>query len=427
MKREEIQRSDDEVSFFAEDSTVGYGVLFVLLIIVGAGIIWWWPSSPGELLWAWEGEQWSHLEALACAMLTAIVGAMIVVIGGFLSDRGRCHWLRFDLRSRRVLVDERWRGFRIELEFPFYLFSSFQVHQPVGQQRWWELGAVLRNGSYWRLRRDEQREKLEGLAEEFNESMDFDGAGSIAELERPERVADVDRGDRRELRWTNRERLATQISMAMAAGLFSVAAALPMILVFDGPGLWFWVVTVAAVVLFAIPLFLVDRSRLAWPFVLGWAIVVVAAIGFWGAHWAYFPLGTLGVAIFSKSAADLIVGLWRAEQHSLVIDRDGETIYEDGILLEADGEAVTISELEGALVNVTEMRPAQVQLMWPGGVDASRRRSLAKADPDTAEGGEPLELDGVGLSLFEMIWLSLVIDDEIRRAGEGEIKNPADA
>ncbi len=417
-----MRREQDRVTFVAEDSTVGYQVLFLFLLFLAAAIVWLWPGPVEQLALPWRRAQWGHLEGLALAALVAIGGALVVVLGGYLSDRGRRHRICFDPSKRKVVVEEWWRGFKVDMEFPFRLFSSFEVHRPVDQKRWWELGAVLNNQSYWRLERSKNRQSLQERAATLNAEMAFEEAesrdcfGDIGDAEDIE----VGRGaGKLELQWFERERPATRVCMAVATIFFSLASLLPVVLVFDGHIEWLWGALVVATALFVFPLVMTRDARMAWPFIIAWLAVVVIAIAFLGANWIYFPLATMGVAIFGSSCLELISGLWGGERHSFRIDDEGR-LYDEGRAIEEKGDPIRAEELEGALVNITEIRPARMSLVWPGGKEYSLALNLGrKCEGDLAEIGEPIEVKGEGLSLFELIWVSLMVDAEISRRRSG--------
>lgn len=413
MKQEEMRREDDRVTFIAEDSAVGYRVLFILLVLLGGGIVWLWPGSTEQLIEPWSHAGWGHLEALALASMVAIFGAMVVVIGGYLSDRGRRHQICFDGSQRQVFIEEWWRGFEIDVQFPFQLFSSFEVHQPVDQKRRWELGVMLQNQSYWRLKRGRDGEALREEALALNQQMAFGGRQASPDLDALERVERIEDEGSLTLRWTARERPATRICMSAATVLFSLACLLPVVLVFDGDVRALWAALILGVGLFVFPLVMNREARMAWPFVVGWFAVVIAAVWLVGANWAYFPLATMGIAIFGSSCRELIAGLWRGEEHSIRIGDKGN-IYEDGVLLEAPEGPVRAADLDGAVVNITEIRPAKMLLVGPGGKERNRARSLAqKLSQESEDTREAVEVDSEGVSLFELIWVSLLVDEEI--------------
>lgn len=416
MEHHEIQREDGRVTFGATDRTIGYGVLAVLLVVVGTSLLWWWPGGFAEFVAPWRVDEFGHGEAVGYGMSIAVVAGLLVVLGGYLSDRGRCHEIEFDAEARSVSIREWWRGVDIDVDVLFERFSSFEVHRPATRDDTWQLGVVLENDSYWRLDRDADRQSLQERTDRLSRQMDFGGDGEFEQIEAPERI-DVQRRDGAvELRWNNYERVSTRIVTSLATILFSAALLVPVLAVFQGAlGLLAGAVGLGAA-LFAVPLFVSWSSRASWPFVIGWFVVVLAAVAGLGAHWAYFPVATAGVAIFARSFAAIVSGLWSPEDHSLVVDEEGR-IREDGQLLEVDGEPVGADEFEGALANVTDVRPPTMNLVWPGGRRENRDGHLGEGHSHEGDEGhrEPIEVEAPGLSLFEVVAAALIVDDAIRR------------
>lgn len=413
MKDEMMNRTEQGVEFSAADSTMGYVVLFVLLAVAGVGLGWLWPGSPAEWLRPWERAQWTHPEAIAYAMVVALVGAVVLMTGAFISDRGRRHRLCFDSARQITEVREWWRGLCVEVSFPFRYFASFEVHQPVGHERRWELGGALKNGSYWRLLRRGNAEELDELSEGLNAELNFGGGDPEAELETPERIEYRRSEGQLDVGWPERELPATRVCSMLAALFFAAAVTVPAVAVFEGKYGWFFALLAAGVALFLPALVGQGKSVASKVSLLLWLAVVIAAVGWLGAHLVYFVLATVGVAIFGRSAADVAARLRRRPIHSVRIDGEGR-IYEDGELIVDDGEPVDAASLEAAVVDITEMRPVQMELLWEGGAQMNLARNLGEASAEDVD-REPLELEMPGLSLFERIWVSLVVDREIRR------------
>lgn len=421
MRHHEMCCEDQRLVFGATDATAGYGVLAVLLVLVGGSLLWWWPGVPGEVVAPWTRRAWTHLGVLGYAMLLAIVAGLVVVAGGYLSDRGRRHDIEFDTGERSCTIRECWRGIELVVQMGFGRFSSFEVHRPVGPDEVWQLGAVLKNGSYWRLDRNESREELEEVARRLNERIGAEEVGVADDVECSDDVDIKREDDRLVIRWDNRERTSTRLLMLAASMLFSAALLAPVLLMYAGGYAALVGAVAVGTVLLAVPLFAPWSARSSWPFVLGWFAVTAGAVGWLGAHWAYFPIATVGLAIFVNSAVAIVQGLWRGEPHSITVDEDAK-IYEDGQLLEEGEQVVVIDELEAAISNVTEERPPTMKLVPAGGGAANTARHLNREYPEDVTLSEPVELEMPGLSLFELAAVSMIVDDEIRQrtnAGAG--------
>ncbi len=411
MNHEPMRRDEGRVIFEAVDSTAGYAVLVVLLVLVGGSLLWWWPGSLTEYVAPWTRDEWGHLETLGYAMSLALVGGLLVVVGGYVSDRGRRQRLVFDANEAVCRVREWWRGIEVEVEIPLGRFEEFRVHRPVGRDDVWQLGLVLDNGSYWRMDRGEDGKALRQRAEQLNDEMEF-GDREEGEVRLAQRVK-MQRGDDGwTLRWTHHECTSTQVLMVVAAVVFSMAVIAPVLLVFEGNYTALAAAVGVAAVLFATPLFAPWSPRVSWPFWAGWFGVAVAAVGWLGAHWAYFPVATAGLAIFANSTASVLSDLFDPPEHSLVIDEAGR-IYEDGESLEADGNLVVVDDVEGAISNVTEVRLPAVELVGEGGRAANRSRQLNEQLPQDVALGEPVELKLMGLSIFEQAVVGLVVDEKV--------------
>lgn len=420
MKHHQIRREDDRVIFGATDSILGWGVFAVLLVLMGGSLLWWWPTPPEQLYAPWQRDNWPVVEALGYGILWALFAGLLVVTGGYLSDRNRRHELTFDPVGRLCEIDEWWRGHRISAAIPFGWFSSFEAHRPVDRRDIWQLGVVLANGSYWRLDRDTERDELQHTAEQLNEQMALgkrDGGPDRPKL--PESIELRREDGELQLRWEYRERLSVQVLTLAATVVFSLAVVAPVALVFEGAFGWLAGALVAASVLFAVPLFASWSPRAGLPFVIGWMGVVVASVAVVGAHWLLFPIASAGLAIFANSAAAIASGLRRTPTHSIRIDGAGR-IYEDGQLLEDDDAPAVADQFEGAVVDLTEVRPPQMRLVKPGGGEQNRSRHLNLEHPEDVAIGEPVELQMPGMSLFELVVVSLIVDDEIARHHQGQ-------
>ncbi len=419
MKHEETRRDEQDLVFAARDTATGYGVLAAALLLVGASMVWWWPGAHIELLTPWVRDQWGHLDALAYTMLVAIVGGLLVVFGGVLSDRGRRHEIRFELDRGVASVVEWWRGIEIAVEFGLERFCSFEVHPPVNDPEQVQLGAILDNGSYWRLDRGADDEGLHELADELRGGID-DDTDEISDPPIPERI-DVERGDEGFVaRWRNRERTTTRALFLVTSLLLAVAALLPVWLVFDGPRGGLAAGVVAAVATLLIPLSLPDVGRTAWPFAIFWFIVAVATVVGLDANWAYFPVGTILAAIFGRSALNIARGFGGGEHYSLEVTPEG-TIRQNGEIVTESGSSIDVDDFEAAIVNVTEHRPPTFVLVEPGGAAHNRDGYLGDGhdhEDDEGKHEEPVELDMVGLSLFELVALSLLLDNECTARGD---------
>lgn len=415
MKHDEIRREDGRVAFGATDKTIGYAVLAGLLVLIGAPLLWWWPAGIGEFFQPWTLDIWDHPQALGYAMTIAIFGAALVVVGGYVSDRGRRHEIEFDADGRRVSVSEWWRGVDVELTLLFERFSGFEVHRPATRDDIWQLGLVLDNDSYWRLDRRSDREPLEKWADRLDEQFDFETSGRMEEVEPPERVDVEERDGRLSMRWTNWEPPLTRAVTTVGMVLFCLAVLAPVMLVFEGAaGLLAGAIGLGTA-LFAVPLF-ADGSRwLAGGFLAAWFVVALAAVAGLGAHWAYFPVATAGLAIFVRSIAATVRGFWDPVEHSLSIDDQGR-IHEDGEVVEEGGEVLVARDFEGALANIDDIRPPTMELVWPGGREHNREGYLGRGQSPEDDHGhrEPVEIEAPGLSLFEVVAVALIVDDEIR-------------
>ncbi len=421
MNRESMERRDDGLVFHGQDSAVGYGVLLLLTAMIGFGLIWWFPGSLKELAQPWTRQEWSHLQALAYTALVAVAAGGIAVFGAYLSDRGRRHRVHFDGSTGRVAVVERWRGLTIELDFPGRLFSAFHVHQPVDRPDRFELGVTTEQGAYWRLLRHIDGEALQEAARELSEeflgvhSGDRSQTPEFSAVGLPRRIERRQRDEAVEFRWHTRERPLTRLCISLASGLFALATTLPLVLVFEDPLGWLMVLLFLASALFGVPLFFGGGKRGVLPFIGAWLGVVVMAAFWLATNFVYFIVASVGLAIFGKSAVHLVQGFWDPELHILRIEEKG-AIYQDGRLLRSEGQTVWADQLEGAIVNVTAIRPPKLVLLPPGEGEENRRRHIG-AVPHHAEEGhdEPLALKTAGLSLFEAVALALAVDSELRR------------
>ena len=414
MRREQMSRDDGMVRFHAEDGAAGYLVLLAACLGAVGGLVWLWPGPLTDLWQPWQREQWSHPEALAYGVLVAIVAAAVIVVGGYLSDRRRRHIIEFDGDRARVQIQEWWRGLKVEAQFPFSVFSGFECRQPVGQSRWWELGVMLETGSYWRLDRSRDAEALTETCERLNREMDFEGTVSVEDLRWPDRIERSEADGATRWSWRRHERPVTRLLIAAATVLLAVACSLPLFLVYEQAPGPLAAAFVMGVVAFGAPLFFEARSRAAWPFLGAWTVVMIVAVVAVDANWFYLPLATVGAAIFGKSALAVIIGLWRPEEQWIEIGA-GHTIEENGQPLEREGRVVTIDDLEGAVADVRQIRPAKMLLVGPGGKALHRARNLGEKPPEELQEQEPLELEMQGLSLFELVCLSVAVDLEIQR------------
>lgn len=410
-----MEYDDEAVVFSGEDSAVGYAVLLVVVVIVASSLAWWFPGSWRELLQPWQRVQWTHVEAMAYALWVAIIAGGISVVGAYLSDRGRSQKLRFDIEERRVQIREWWRGIEVELDVPLSLLEIFEFRRPAERRNHGELGVFLKNGAYWRLRRDRDAEELASMAQRLNREIlpDADEEES-RKFDLPQRIDLFEEHGALQYRWATHERQATRLCLAVAAGLFAVATIFPQVLVFQGALGWLMIALFIGSALFGVPLFFGGGSRGIWPFLLGWFATGVWAVFWVGANGFYFVVATVGVAIFGKSAVHLLFGFFRPEEHVLRLD-EGGGISEDGRRLRDQGRDLEARQLEGALVNVTEIRPIKIVLLRAGEGQENKNRYRGLGPDDPREGAEPVELKATGLSPFEATALSLSLDERLLR------------
>lgn len=410
MKTESVEFAEDRAVFYGADSTVGYLVLAVVVVTTALGVAWLWPGPWDELWSPWTRGSWGIRDSLVLTALVALTGCLAVVLGGWFGDLRRRHWIEIDGAALEVRVREWWRAEEVKVVFPFRIFDEFAVHTPVGEQRFSELGLVLHSGAYWRLLRSLDPDEMERRFEQLREGVEFAAGDPNEGLRPPPRITEEREGGRYCLSWPARERTLTRGLMLVGAIFFAWASLLPVVLLFDGPQWWLAAVLVAGIAAFAGPLFVGFGSWTGWPLVGAWVVLIVASVVGLGANWLFYPLATVGAAIFGRNAVYMGRNLWRGERRSVSIDGEDRILCGQRVVVDG-GEPVEVDQVEGVLVNVTQLRPPEFLLARPGQGSINRRRHLGQpADPV-----EPPTVDISGLSLFEQVWVSVALDEELTR------------
>lgn len=413
MRRERMEHREGQLVFCGEDSTAGYWVLFAVLLFLGGSMGWWWPEAIAALATApWERVEWTHTQVITGSVFLALIGGFFAVIGGYVSDRRRRHEIAIDDFERTVEVQEWWRNLELSLRFPPGIFDESAVKRPVEHREKWELGVVLNNGSYWRLFRGDENEVIEAKSDVDEQAVfntDTDDAGP----ELTDRVEVTTDGNCLRAAWRTHEKLTTRIATLLATICLVAAAFYPALVAFDGIQPANWAAIALGTIAFAGILVIDPDSRAKWPLLGVWFAATVGAVVGFGAHWAYYPIATVLGGIFGVSAGNVVRQIWSPSTHSIRVD--GNRIYEDGDLVEDGNEVIGVDELEGAVANLTEIRPVEILLVSPGGGDTNRAEHLGQKKPQPPEEREPIELTPRGLSPFETIGLSLVLHDWIRR------------
>jgi len=418
MKYEAPIQSDSEVRFAARATTVGYVGLAALLALLSASLLWHWSDQWELLVAPWTGT-WRVHEAVGYAVLVAMVGGFFAICGGAIGDRGRRYEIGVDTDDRRVRIEEWWRKLTIDFELPLSLVQSFEAHRCVGDDGLWQLGALWRNGSYWQLCQSPDGEQLRGIAEALNHDLD-DRGGDRRPLDwNRDRIDVDDSDDGLRLQWTSpRQRLARGL-MLVATLVLAVAPVLPVLLVSQANALWLAVASAVGGLCVGATIAGATQGVYRWLWAGGWLAVSMVAIVAFEGHWLLVVLATVGLGIMGTSAVALARGFSRPETHSLRIDGAGR-FYEDGELVESDGQVALAGQFDAAVVNITGRRPPELVLLDDEQIDDNRRLHLGLEDDPDAGHREPVELELNGLSPFERVGVSLLVDEHLAARSSGD-------
>lgn len=435
MKKETFNREDDRLEFYGEGSMAGYAVAAAIPVLLAGALLWWWPDAIYDLVVApWQRDEWSHTGVITGSVFLLSIGGAVLTLSGFLADRKQRHKITFDSDHRIVSVVEWWRDVKWSLELGGGLFSEVALRRPPEDSEHRELGVVLANGSFWRLFRagklaaTQVKEWLEEIIDQLpsadSAAPEFPSVDSPPP-ELPERIDVDDREGLFQVSWYDRERTSARVASSIALLWFTAGAVHPVLVAFDGSDPLLWAALVIGAVAFGIPSYSEANPSVKLICLAGWVALIVTAVAWLGAHWAYYPIATMGLALFSAFATDIVAGFSLPARRSIRVEND--RLYHNGQLVEhPGGNPVDATQLEAAIVNLTEIRPAKMKLVGPRGKETNRAEYLDEPEPQPPEPFEPIELAPQGLSPFELIALSLVIDDRLESRSEKPESNSAD-
>ena len=412
-----IQR-DSEFRFAARATTVGYVGLAALLALFAASLLWHWSDQWEVLVAPWTGT-WRVHEAVGYAVLVAMLGGFFAIAGGLVGDRGRRYEIGVDTDRRQVRVEEWWRKLTIDFELPLSFVQSFEVHRCVGDDALWQLGALWRNGSYWQLCQSRDAQQLRSIAEALNRDLDDeDGDRRSLDWER-ERIEVDEDDDGLRLQWASPLQPLSRGLMLVATAILSVAPVLPVLLVSQARPVGLAAATAVGGLFVGATIAGATRGVYRWLWAGGWLAVCIVAIVVFEGHWLLVALATVGLGVMGTSAVALARGFGKPESHSLRID-DAGRFYEDGELVESDGQVALAGQFDAAVVNITGRRPPELLLLDAGQIDDNRRLHLGLEDDPDAGHREPVELELKGLSPFERVGVSLLVDEHLAARPTGD-------
>lgn len=418
MKRVIEEDGENRFTVTVDGADRAFLALSMIAVSVAMVMTLLWPGDLRQLVAPWRLHDWGHSAALVYSLMLVLVGVSAAFLGMYFGEWKRAFRICFDGDKKKVITEEWWQGKEIETTFDLGWFSSVQLHQKDDE---WRLGVVLENGSYWLLLVADERHKLEGVAQRLESLLDrADGVPDSS----PEPPAPVDikaDGDSFEATWKDRSHRGAKLGLVALTTLCTVAAGLPAVVMFDGP-LW-WLA--GALALAVAPLGLVATmdwktrgNSIAFGASLG---AVVAAVFVVEAHWVYFPMATLGVWVAGSYAVSGLVGLWKPRTLSLEIGAWGE-VYRNQRMVQGQEGLVRVRDVEGAVTNVRDSDLSTIWLLEPGGREKNIARRLGQTNGDGDEHAEPIRVLVAGLSLFERIALSFVVDEQIQRRHDSDEK-----
>ncbi len=417
MKRAIEEDSRTRFSVRCDGRNRAFLSLGMLSLSMAMLVMFWWPGAPVELVAPWLGEGWGHSKAWMYVLFLGLVATSAALVGMYFGEWRRGYRVSFDAEAGQVHAEEWWEGEEVETSFPMGRFSRVEVHEDEDGK--WMLSAVLENGSYWQLLDGESRQDLEAIAGRLGSLIEeakgeeFVASPKSVEVEREEHGFTAV--------WKNRSHGATKVGFSVATALLAAGSMVPLLATFDGE--WTLMMGTLALAVGALSVVTIAQVRLRGVSIAAgfWMGAVAAGVCGLGANWAYFPLATLGLWGMGSMTVFGVKDLWRPRKLWLEIDQWGCVYTQGGAITDKEG-ILRVKDLEGALANVHRLEPSTMWLVGPGGRRANLERCLRGVEPGEEQEAKVERLRLAGLSLFELISLSMMVDDEIRRRKESDEK-----